>query len=95
MYVSRCDLPDNTTFRSRYENAAGNCVMSAGFECSSESSQISQGISSGVRPVHFTIVMAGPAPNVACHSFAECGYNLTIKNDQVAYVEVNDTYGKS
>ena len=80
MYGSKADPSDNATFRSLYENATGNFVMAAGFEYSSESSQISQGVSTGGHPVQFTLTMGGPAPNITCHSFAECGYNLTIKN---------------
>ena len=56
---------------------------------------VSQGISTGGHHVQFNVTMGGAAPNITCHSFAECGYNLSIKNGQVSYVEVNDNFGKT
>ena len=94
MYVSRSDPDDTSDFRSLYENGH-NFVMAAGFEYSNESSMVSQGISTGGHPVQFTVTMGAASPNITCHSFAECAYNLSIKNGQVSYVEVNDNFGKS
>jgi len=94
MYCSRGDSTDNITFRSLYESTKGNFIMACGFEYSDESSLVSQGISSGGHPVQMNLLMAG-APNLTAHAFAECGYNLEIKNGKVSYVEVNDNYGKS